>query len=133
MIVVDATAWVDYLLGVLTEEHETTIIEQEVTSPAHVDFEVGSALLRKVRRDELARDDARSLIALFAAMPFERSRDKADAVRAVDLMNNATYADAWYLASAQRLGGALMTSDGGLADTAKIAGVDVIDTRAVEA
>ena len=126
MIVVDATVWVDYLTGVLGDDHRETLLVDDPVSPPHVDFEVGSALLRKQRRGELGtRVTAQDLQSEFAAMPFDRERDVADFAAAFELLENATYADALYVAMARRLGFELMTSDTGMAECARIHGVSV--------
>lgn len=127
MIVVDATAWVDRLLGVLSDELSARIRADGCLSPAHVDFEVGSALIRLERRGQLAPGHARVLIDEFSGHPVDRVRQPVDAVQAVDMLGNATYADAWYIALAKRLECHLMTTDGGMKEAAHIHGVDVLD------
>lgn len=127
MIVVDATVWVDTLLGVLPEDLAARIRSTGCVSPAHVDFEVGSALIRLERRGILKGGHARTLIEAFSVHPVERVRQAVDAVHAVDMLDNATYADAWYIALAKRLGCDLMTTDAGLRDAARLHGVNVID------
>lgn len=129
MIVVDATVWVDRLLGVLPDDLSSQIRDEGAISPPHVDFEVGGALLRLERRGKLSRGAARELIAAFSVHPVERVRHSADAVGAAVLMDNATYADAWYIAMAQRLGLGIMTLDGGMKEAARIHGIDVIGAR----
>lgn len=129
MIVVDAQAWVDRLVGVLADEHRL-MLRGEVTSPAHVDFEVGSALRRMERDQRLgAGVTARELVAVQVAIPFERGQEGADLVVGFDLLSNAGYADAVYLAMAKRLACPVMTSDKGMIEAARINEIDVIDTR----
>lgn len=127
MIVVDATVWVDRLRGVLPERAAAAIRDEGCASPAHVDFEVGAALIRLERRGDLGKGAARGLIEEFSRHPLERIMQPVDAVRAVDLTNNASYADAWYIALAARLGCRLMTIDGGMKEAARIHNVEVFD------
>lgn len=129
MIVVDASTWVDYLAGRLANHHRLMILQDEPVSPPHVDFEVGSALLRLERRGVLMAGSARALTREFAQMPFLRERDPLDQVSAFEMMHNATYADALYLALAERQDCPVLTSDAGMAECARIAGVDVVTTR----
>lgn len=127
MIVVDASAWVDYLRLALPEAASELIGVEGCFSPPHVDFEVGSGLLRLERRGRLPAGAARELIGDFSRSPLERIWQPIDATEAVDLLNNASYADAWYLALARRLGCSLMTSDADMKTAASMHGVRVID------
>ncbi|MFI5714256.1 type II toxin-antitoxin system VapC family toxin [Nocardia sp. NPDC051750] len=126
MIVVDASVWVDLLRGVLPPGYGERIRIAGCVAPPHVDFEVGSALIRLARRGELEFDQARALIAAFSTHPVERIREPGDSVAAVGLIDNATYADAWYIALAQRLAYPLMTLDDGMRKAARIHGVEVM-------
>lgn len=127
MIVVDASVWVDLLRDVLPPGYADRIRIAGCVSPPHVDFEVGSALIRLARRGELDIDQARSLIAVFSTHPVKRVREPVDSVTAVGLIDNATYADAWYIALAQRLGYPLMTLDDGMRKAAQIRGIEVVE------
>jgi predicted nucleic acid-binding protein len=129
VIVVDATVWVDYLIDALSDDHRQRLLDGAAASPSHVDFEVGSALLRRERRGELDVGTSRALVTGFSAMPFPRERDPDDLIAAFDLIDNATYADAVYVAMADRLKCPVMTCDSGMAECARIAGVDVMNTR----
>ena len=126
MIVVDATIWVDNLRGVLPGGCSQRIVAEGCASPPHVDFEVGAALLRLERRGELGNGSARVLIDLFRDHPVDRVFHRDDALTALDMTANASYADAWYLALAERLGSPVMTTDRGMAEAARILGVDLI-------
>lgn len=128
MIVVDASTWVDYLTGSLAEDDTSQILSGDPASPPHVDFEVGSALLRLERRALLPPGSAKNLASFFSQLPLRRERSVQDQVQAYDLLDNATYADAIYTALATRLGSPLLTSDAGMVESARIAGVDVRDT-----
>ncbi|WP_280402160.1 type II toxin-antitoxin system VapC family toxin [Nocardia carnea] len=126
MIVVDATVWVDLLRGALPPGYAERIRIAGCVAPLHVDFEVGSALIRLARRGELEFDQARALIAAFSTHPVERVRDPAVSVGAVALIDNSTYADAWYIALAQRLSYPLMTLDDGMQKAARMPDVEVV-------
>jgi predicted nucleic acid-binding protein len=125
MIVVDATVWVDLLRGTLPEHLIETVASQSCVSPPHVDFEVGSALLRAQRRELLPAGRAAELVSAFSTMPMERPRHPADPMRAISFLDNASYADALYLAMAARLNCELMTLDKGLAAAAAINDIPV--------
>ena len=129
-IVADASVWVHYLIGALDDEERITLLDSDPVSPPHVDFEVGSALLRQERRGHLDAGAARALMGEFSAMPFRRQRHADDFGDALDLIDNATYADALYVTMARRLHLPLLTSDAGMAECARIAEVDVRIIRA---
>lgn len=129
MIVVDACAWVDYFLEALPPDVEGALTSDDLVGPPHVDWEVGSALLRRERTVGLGITTAKALIVGFVQLPFERVRHPADIEGAFDFMNNASFHDAIYLALARRLNSPVMTSDKGMIDAARIGGVDVIDAR----
>lgn len=57
----------------------------------------------------------------------DRIREPIDSVAAVGLIDNATYADALYLALARRLSYQLMTLDRGMQNAARIHGVELVD------
>lgn len=130
MIVVDASVWVDKLRGVLPESLSEVILGDGCASPPHVDFEVGSALVRLERRGDLPHGHARELVRAFSRHPVERVSQPEDAVHAVDVLDNSTYADAWYIALAKRLGCSIVTTDAGMTVAARIHGVPVIDDAA---
>lgn len=129
MIVVDASVWIDYFAGALAAEYQARLVSDEVMCPAIVDFEVGSASLRRERAGRIAPGAARAIMEHFTGMDFRRENDAVDLVAAFDLTENARYADALYVMMAKRFGCDLMTSDGGMVECARIAGVKVIDTR----
>lgn len=132
MIVVDATVWVERLLGRLDDDLAAYVESGEATSPPHVDFEVGSALVRMWRRGDLDGDRLTELVAGFMVLPFDRMRDPADAAGAVAVAHNATYADAWYVVMAKRLGCPLLTLDAGMREAARIhGGVALIPEKTV--
>lgn len=129
MIVVDASVWVDRLTGTLDDRWRTMLTSADPIGPPHVDFEVGSALLRMERHQQLDSGVAHTLIKAFAARPFERLRHAEDPVAAYRFLNNAHFADAIYLAMATRLECPVITSDKGMIKAARINRVDVVDAR----
>ncbi|MGF1647143.1 MAG: type II toxin-antitoxin system VapC family toxin [Kineosporiaceae bacterium] len=126
MIVVDATVWVDLLLGDLPAAAADLLLGDLCISPPHVDFEVGSALVRAERRDAVSAGSADRLIRAFTSTPCRREYDATDPVRALRFRDNATYADAWYLAMASRLACPVVTTDSGMSAAADAHGVEVV-------
>lgn len=128
MIVVDASTWVDFLTGRVPDQYRRQILQEDPASPPHVDFEVGSALARLQRRELLPPGAAKALVREFSLMPFRRERVAEDQVRAFDVLDNATYADALYIALAVRLQCRLLTRDSGMAECARLVGVETAQT-----
>lgn len=126
MIVIDATVWVDLLLGRLADNLTQALLSDSCLSPPHVDFEVGAALVRAERRAVIPAGQAVELVRTFSGVPVERPWHTSDPVTALSLVDSATYADAWYLAMAARLGCAVMTLDSGMANAAAIHGIPVL-------
>lgn len=73
---------------------------------------------------------ARLLIEQFSRHPVERIGQAQDVVRATGLLDNASYADALYLALAERLNCPLLTSDAGMKAAARAASIAVVDPAA---
>jgi predicted nucleic acid-binding protein len=129
VIVVDAHAWVERLTMTLSDNHRG-LLTGDAVSPAHTDFEVGSAVLRIARKGLLAPNVSPwDLIRAHQAMPFDRVHQPDDLVEAQAFMDNARYAEAIYLAMAKRLDCPVMSGDGNMVEAARIAGVECIDTR----
>ncbi|MGH8774713.1 MAG: type II toxin-antitoxin system VapC family toxin [Jiangellaceae bacterium] len=129
MIVVDATAWIAYLVQRLPVDLTAVLNDKpdDLVAPPHVDFEVGSALRRMERQSQIDVGAARSFITAFSRLPLRRLRAPDDAVHALWFTENATYADAWYLALADRLGAAIMTTDTGMIAAARIKKIAVVE------
>lgn len=127
MIVVDASSWLDALRGKLPPGMLELLEDGACASPPHVDFEVGNAAIRLERRGVLESGKARDLIEAFSRNPVERIFQPIDAVYAVELLDNATFADAWYIALAKRLSCPLMTTDAGMKTAARMHHIRVID------
>lgn len=126
MIVVDASVWVDLLRGRLPTAIEDRLLGDLCIAPPHVDFEVGSALVRAERRDVIPEGAAGRLIDAFTSTPCRREYDATDPVRALRYRDNATYADAWYLAMASRVTCPVVTTDSGMATAAAAHGIEAI-------
>lgn len=106
------------------------LLAGDVVSPAHADFEVGSALLRMSRKGLLAPNVSPwDLIRAHQAMPFDRIHQPDDLIEARAFIDNARYADAIYLAMAKRLDCPILSGDGNMVEAARISGVECIDTR----
>lgn len=125
MIVVDATIWVDLLCNTLDGD-PSVLLADECVSPVHVGFEVGNALLRAERHGVIPAGVAGVAIDHFTRLPIERVYHADDARNALAFLDNATYADAWYLALAERLACPILTSDKGMAATARIHDIAVV-------
>lgn len=126
MMVVDASVWVDLLCGALDRETRALVAQDLCVAPPHVDYEVGAALVRAERRELLPRGAAEQLIRAFQHTPCRREHDERDPVSALRFRDNATYADAWYLAMAGRLSCPVLTTDSGMAAAATMHGLEVV-------
>jgi predicted nucleic acid-binding protein len=126
VIIVDATVWVDLLLAQLAPAVEERLLGDLCIAPPHVDFEVGSALLRAERREVIPPGAAGRLIDAFTSTPCRREYDATDPLRALRYRDNATYADAWYLAMASRLTCPVLTTDAGMSTAAAAHGIEAI-------
>jgi predicted nucleic acid-binding protein len=123
-LIVDASVWVDLLIGSLPVRKTEAVVTAECVSPPHVDFEVGAALVRIGRRSrEIGEDTVAALLEHFSTIPLLRQHHPADALAALQLLDNSTYADAWYLAMARRLDAPIATTDAGLHEAATIHGI----------
>lgn len=121
MIVIDASAVVDLLLGEPLGSigaHLARLLEAEVplalAAPHLLDAEVGQVLRRYVRRGELDVGAAREGLANLAALPVTRYPHLGLVERAFDLRANVTVYDGLYLALAEALQAPLLTADAGL-------------------
>lgn len=133
-MVIDASTWVDYLAWNLAEPGilDAAIDAGECAGPPHVDFEVGSALLRMERAGVIAGNSAEALITAFSRLPISRLYAAPDALAAIPISHNARYADAWYVALAHRLHCSLITNDSGMATAARMRDVHVIEPARIK-
>jgi predicted nucleic acid-binding protein len=88
---------------------------------------VGAALVRAERREVVPAGQAVELVRAFSTVPVERHWHPSDPVEALALVNTTTYADAWYLAMAARLGCAVMTLGASMAAAAAMHGIPIAD------
>jgi predicted nucleic acid-binding protein len=103
------------------------VVTADCFSPPHVDFEVGAALVRVGRRHrEIGQAAVAALLEHFSAIPLLRQYHPADALTALQLLDNSTYADAWYLAMAKRMDAPIATTDAGMHEAATIRGIRVL-------
>jgi predicted nucleic acid-binding protein len=88
---------------------------RELHIPELCDIEVASALRRLVRSGQLTRTRVHEVVANYAALPLTRHRHLGLVPRVLELSDNFTAYDAAYVALAEQLGSALLTSDAALA------------------
>jgi predicted nucleic acid-binding protein len=114
VIVLDASAAVDLLLDIGEEAEwvrERLTAVDEMHAPHLLDIEVGSALRRRLLLGEI--DDGRGALALdhLAALPIVRYAHDPLTRRMWDLRGRVTFRDAAYVALAEALGLAVVTTD----------------------
>lgn len=94
----------------------------QVVAPSLLDYEVTSALRRKVFHGIMSYEDARRSLETFSSLDIEFFNHSELSLRAYDIAsryNLPTAYDAFYLASAEMLGCEFWTSDKKLYNTAK--------------
>ena len=117
MSVVDASVLVEFLSGGKNGEAAENAIGRErwVWAPALVDAEVGNALRRQVRADEITARKARAALEDFLEMRLQRVPHPALVDRAWQLRDNVSFYDGLYVALAEALKMPLLTLDARLA------------------
>lgn len=75
------------------------------------------------KRGNTVADVRVAMDAIYWSLDFERVQDTDVAKKAFDLVNNASYADALYLALAKEGSHTLLTLDAGMAEAARILGI----------
>jgi predicted nucleic acid-binding protein len=117
MIVLDSSAAVDYLSGRGPGEwvEERLLGGAELHAPHLIDVEVTGALRRRVQRGELSRSLAEQALADLADLDMTRYPHLPFLARAWELRENLTVADAIFVALAEALDAALVTTDTALA------------------
>lgn len=116
MIVLDASALVDIVVGQTWRDEILEHLDQPVISPSHQLAEVLSALARLQRSGQLSSTDARE--ALTEAVDLRQSVVSPDARqlrRALELAERIRVLDGLYVALAEARSCPLLTSDGRLA------------------
>lgn len=129
MIVLDASAAVDGLLDPSTHPGLASIITgagELLAAPDLLDIEVMSVLRRWERRRELSAARARKALDDLQALPVLRYPARAIIDRAWDLRHTLSACDAQYVALAQTLPAALLTTDERMTSAAVSAGVRVV-------
>jgi predicted nucleic acid-binding protein len=114
-----------------TEQSETALeqIERdELHAPDFVLLEVANVLWKRVRREELHAEDAMAAIADLSAasIQFHPISGLVAQSLALALSHGFTAYDATYVALATRVGGIVMTNDGGMRQRGIEAGLPVI-------
>jgi predicted nucleic acid-binding protein len=121
MMVVDASALVSALVeeprlpglwNILTEEDELHV-------PHLLDYEFRSALRGMILRKAIVPARAEGACLIKDSLPLIRHPESVTGQRAWDLRDNFTVYDASYVALAEAMGCALLTSDGKIAREAK--------------
>lgn len=115
IVVVDASAAVEYLLQTLLGVRVANLIENaDVSAPELVDAEVLAVLRREVLAGRLAERRATEAVSDLRDWPFERLPHRTLLDAAWRLRGHVTAYDALYVAAAQARGAALVTADGPL-------------------
>lgn len=117
MIVVDSAAVVDALSGVPgADQLRARLRDEELHSPALLDFEVVSALRGLTLGGQLSAARAEDVLTDYADLPLHRwDAGHALRLRAFQLRGNVSAYDAAYIALAEALGCTLVTRDARLA------------------
>lgn len=116
MIVLGASALVDVLLDQPNKQAVIEYLDQEICTPAHQPVEVLSAIARLLRADAISPEAADAAIQDAGALVQEFIIPDAELVRqAYRLRERIRVVDGVYVALAQRLGCALVTTDRRLA------------------
>lgn len=120
MIVLDASAWLDILVGTA----EPPDPEDEVVVPPHFDAEVLGSLRVLEQRGQIAPQMAAEALRIHLSASFDMVRDPSDLQQAWLWRDQFSVSDAWCIALASRLGIPWITSDGRAARRARDSGID---------
>ena len=135
MLVVDASALADYLLGNATGQRVAGFLAEhaaELHVPALCDVEVAAIFRRALNSGELTADRAADGLIDLVDLPLARHGHAALLGRILQLRANFSAYDATYVALAEQLGAALLTADTPLARAvAAHLTVEVIDASSV--
>ncbi len=120
--VVDASAIFDYLIrsprGAIVEE-ELTASDADLHIPALCDVEVVAGLRRELQLREMTPTRAAQALRSYVDLPLTKYGHGPLLARALFLRANFTAYDAMYVALAELLGAALLTTDSRLARAAR--------------
>lgn len=126
MIVLDASALVEYLLGSPEGLRVRQLINEAdiVAAPHLCSVETASVLRSLVRSGKVQASRAEGLLVDLATLPLVRYRHEPLLPRMWELRENLTAYDATYVALAETLGATLVTCDARLG-RAPLPGVDI--------
>ena len=128
MLVLDASAAVDLLLRNARGRRVADRLEDALVAPDLLDVEVTSALARLVRAGSVTERDATQAVAGLLRLPARRISAALLVTLVWQLRENLRVADAFYVACAQTLGAALLTTDTRIG-AASVPGVTVTVVR----
>ncbi len=120
LVVVDASAIVDFIVGPHAHSHVGDILQQDpgaLNAPEIIDLEVLSAFRQMVFEHRLDAERASMAVVDFMALPIERHSHEYLVRRIWELRANLTPYDASYIALAELLDVPLLTRDARLART----------------
>jgi predicted nucleic acid-binding protein len=117
-----------------TEQSEAALEQigaDELHAPDFVVLEVANVLWKRVRREELHAEDAMAATADLSAAPirFHAVGDLVPQALALALAHGFTAYDATYVALATRVGGIVVTNDGGMRQRGIEAGLAIVTPR----
>ena len=112
--VLDASAFVDLLIGRL-DETEEALFDGDFAAPDLFLVEVAGGLRRSERLGAVSGDQAQSLLAAMLDLPIDLHDSRGLVERAFEMRHAVTVADACYVALAEQLDCGLLTSDRRLA------------------
>jgi predicted nucleic acid-binding protein len=108
VIVLDASAWVSALT---TGNQAPELGNHELAVPPHFDSEVLGSVRALQQRETITTQQADDCLQRHLATVFERIFDRRDIRTAWRLRASMSFADAWYVALAERLGVSWLTAD----------------------
>lgn len=122
LVVADASAVVEFLLGTRRGralERTVTRSDTDLHVPSLCDVEVAAALRGLTLSGRVAGGRARDALVDYLDLPLRRHDHRPLLFRLFELRANLSAYDAAYVALAERLDGALLTADEGLARAAR--------------
>jgi predicted nucleic acid-binding protein len=125
-----------YVNDPATEQSEAAVArveKDELHAPDFAVLEVANVLWKRVRREELHAEDAMAAVADLstASIQFHPIGGLVPQSLALALAHGFTAYDATYVALATRVGGIVMTNDGGMRQRGIEAGLAVVTPREV--
>lgn len=126
MIVIDASAMVEALVGAAPDPELLGALEGEVAAPHLLDVEVLSVLRGLTLGSKITDEDASAARSRYFALTIERYAGGTLQERIWALRRNLTAYDAAYVALAEGLRAPLFTCDAKLASAGHAAGVRVL-------